>query len=571
MSKNTKNDNSHKIGEGSYGAVYHNGTQEAIKRNFVNTELSFSGAIREADLLSRLSHPFVIHLRKIIWQEDTSALDIIMTPVNKMSNSRKDDSLHFLFQKANCDLHHYLLNEIPKRNKQCKDYKRLVIFMAQLLLGIEYFHANDIIHRDLKPSNILYFTEDSDNKVKECVKIADLGLATPFTYQGHKTPNVVTFLFRAPEIILGNPYYDYRSDIWSLGCIFYQMISNLYYITNMVDNDNTLISSIYGNLEENLANSDYQNLINNPWKPISLINSIAFPAHRTPLAKKLAMTDQEIQYFEQQTGCNFNAFLDLLRNMLKFDYNQRYTATQCLKHPFFKGYNSYICEVHNIFYKTISPQFIHLVNCPERIWMIEIINLIYETRTNKKQISVMNSWFSHRIIFQAVDLFDRYLYIKYQSPNKIILKNKLNKAYNGTSYSLFTRYGTRIRFLGCIYFCYKYFLTIKNNITFQDFIASIHIIVEQEVLPIVENFERDLLKSVLDYGFYRPTIYEAADYFSYYLTEADVLMLLCVYFYDAGTHNSTPYKLFGYYFKHIKDKIPYIKHLPVITNDMIPF
>lgn len=494
-----------------------------------------------------------------------------MTPVSKIGNKKKDDNLHFLFQKADCDLHSYLLKDISRRNCQTKDYRRLVMFMVQLLLGIEHFHANDIIHRDLKPSNILYFNEDSDNKIKECVKIADLGLSTPFTYQGNKTPDVVTFVFRAPEIVLGNPYYDYRVDIWSLGCIFYQMFSNSYYINNMTNNDSTLISYIYGNLEENLSNNEYRALINNPWKSITLINSIAFPSSRPSLSDRLFMTDNEIRYFEQQTGCNFTAFIDLLRNMLKFNFLNRYTATQCLQHPFFKGYNNYISQVQSKFNITHTPQFIHLIKCPERIWMIEIINLIYELRQNSRQNKLLNNWFSHRIIFQAIDLFDRYLYLKYQSTDKSLLKNKLSKPYNSMSYSLFSRYGTRIRFLGCIYFCYKYFLTLKVNINFLEFLSSLNLIVEQEILPIVESFERDLVQTILDYGFYRPTIYEAADQFSYYLTEADVLMLLCIYLYDNATDCSTPYKLFGYYYRHIKGKTPYIKNLPIVDINMIPF
>ena len=73
------------------------------------------------------------------------------------------------------------------------------------------------MHRDLKPSNILI-----DPKYN--VKIADFGLARTFnlplkTY----THEVVTLWYRAPEILLGQKVYSTAVDIWSMGCIFYEI------------------------------------------------------------------------------------------------------------------------------------------------------------------------------------------------------------------------------------------------------------------------------------------------------------------------------------------------------------
>ena len=74
------------------------------------------------------------------------------------------------------------------------------------------------MHRDLKPSNLLI---DSN---EEFVKIADFGLARSFglplkTY----THEVVTLWYRAPEILLGSKVYSTSVDIWSLGCIFFEL------------------------------------------------------------------------------------------------------------------------------------------------------------------------------------------------------------------------------------------------------------------------------------------------------------------------------------------------------------
>lgn len=89
--------------------------------------------------------------------------------------------------------------------------------LHQLLLGIDQCHRRRIFHRDLKPSNIL---------IDSCcnIKIADFGLARTYglplkTY----THEVVTLWYRAPEILLGQKVYSTAVDIWSLGCIFYEI------------------------------------------------------------------------------------------------------------------------------------------------------------------------------------------------------------------------------------------------------------------------------------------------------------------------------------------------------------
>lgn len=57
------------------------------------------------------------------------------------------------------------------------------------------------------------------------VKIADFGLARTFSIPTRPyTDNVVTLLYRAPEILLGAPEYSTPIDIWALGCIFFEMI-----------------------------------------------------------------------------------------------------------------------------------------------------------------------------------------------------------------------------------------------------------------------------------------------------------------------------------------------------------
>ncbi|KAL1311374.1 hypothetical protein AAFC00_001543 [Neodothiora populina] len=93
--------------------------------------------------------------------------------------------------------------------------------MLQLGSAIEFLHDRWILHRDLKTSNILM-----NNRGE--IKLADFGMAR---FIGSPPPAnltalVVTLWYRSPELLLGAPIYDNGVDMWSLGCIFGELLTN---------------------------------------------------------------------------------------------------------------------------------------------------------------------------------------------------------------------------------------------------------------------------------------------------------------------------------------------------------
>jgi len=106
----------------------------------------------------------------------------------------------------------------PKTNKRPLTNLQIKFILYQILIGVCVMHQNQILHRDIKPDNILIDDED-------IIKIADFGLSRIFYEPGRPyTPNVQTLWYRAPELLLGSRDYTMAIDMWSVGCIFYELV-----------------------------------------------------------------------------------------------------------------------------------------------------------------------------------------------------------------------------------------------------------------------------------------------------------------------------------------------------------
>ena len=141
------------------------------------------------------------------------------------------------------------------RNKnQLIEEKIIIDIITQICLGLKEIHKNNIIHRDLTPENIFI---NENNKIK----IGDFGVSKRLnTNNQYAITGTGKHHYNAPEIEKGEKY-DYRADMYSLGCIIYELFTlNEYYIDKLDDKTckiYILYDKIWQELIDLLLKKDY--------------------------------------------------------------------------------------------------------------------------------------------------------------------------------------------------------------------------------------------------------------------------------------------------------------------------
>lgn len=514
-----------KLGQGTYGIVYSAISPEhkrhyAIKRNLIESQTSFIGSLRELDILIKnAKHPYIISVPHISF--GNPFMNKMMSPlIGQDRDNQIDDKMHFIFEKATCDLgQHLVLNTI-------RDYKNLKRYMVHILLAIEHLHGKNIVHRDIKPQNILLFLDQNDRDGSGMAKLADFGMSKHLTVQEKNTPNVVTCWYRAPEMIVGYDNYDTKSDVWSLGCTLYEMIGKNAFLQNANDNDTELLNRILGKLPTKISAETYNKMIVKSPRRVRL-TSRSSPKKRYPFSHQLGLNEKHKKLFNDTPG-RFDEFCDLLTHLLDFDPDCRWSVSEALNHNFFAEYQTLIREVRKQNpIRNGNNSLIKIVNCAERRWGVEIAINIYKSRDQHK------IWYTNRILFQSLDLYDRYISVMYEHVNKdkdIILESEEQG-------SIHSRYESQLRFLVCIYIMIKYFSSIHFQVSFKRIVPPEF--GTPEALLIAEQFEGGLIKNGLGYDIYRPTVYEVADEYGDILSEYDIYSLLHIYLYDSWFYGLT--------------------------------
>lgn len=504
------------IGRGSYSKVYRmrspGGSLFALKRLFADDKTDFFENLAELDINNRLSHPHIMPIERII--RSAYIGDGILSPIesNRGKETRyKDDDIHFIFPLAASDLADYI-SEYELSPRSC----RRVI--AEILLALEYIHTRGYIHRDIKPGNILMFP---DEKKVDRVRIGDFGLAKPYVPNIPQTPGVATSWYRAPEISLGLPY-DTKADIWSAGCTFYEILTGeVLFCGKITENPTDLIANIFSKLPYKIE--AYEFYVMDVHK---VCIRVSIPYEPVPMKKFFG-----IKKFPDET-------IEVLLAMLQINPTKRPSATELLDMSYFDPIRQYIDNIRAEYppgKRTIKKYLVY--SSVERTWMSNVAYFIYK---NKNQYG----WYTHRILFQAVSLFDRALHNGKKFADMTIVPSDERGR-------IFTKTVTKLYFYTCLYMAIKYFSAMKTVVTFNQILPRIYR--TQKYITMAHKFEQGMIESILNTMIYQETVYDRA--LSIRSLKEDECRSLLLFVLRGGHKNLSPRNAYNAWIDSTKNKV----------------
>lgn len=288
------------IAGGTYGVVHRaqdKQTGEIVALKKIKIEKNLGGfpitSLREINILLNISHPNIVGMKEIVIGEKISSVYMVMEYID------------------------HDLKELMKHMPAPFGQSEVKCLLLQLLRAVEAFHENWILHRDLKTSNLLLSN-------KGILKVCDFGLARKYGDPiGKYTDLVVTLWYRAPELLLGTKEYSTAIDMWSVGCIFAEILTKKPLFPGKGELDQLgLIFRTLGTPNEEIWPGFNELPQTSAWK---------FKKHPNILRTKFpALPHLASGPYLTDTG------LDLMQKMLTYDPKKRITATEALQHPYFK-------------------------------------------------------------------------------------------------------------------------------------------------------------------------------------------------------------------------------------------
>ncbi|XP_056264133.1 mitogen-activated protein kinase 3 [Pseudoliparis swirei] len=285
------------IGEGAYGMVCSANDNVSTQRVAIKKISPFEHqtycqrTLREIKILLRFHHENIIGINDILRARNIDSMRDVYIVQTLMET----------------DLYKLLKTQRLSNDHVC-------YFLYQILRGLKYIHSANVLHRDLKPSNLLINTTCD-------LKICDFGLARiadpEHDHTGFLTEYVATRWYRAPEIMLNSKGYSKSIDIWSVGCILAEMLSNrpIFPGKHYLDQLNHILGVLGSPSQDDLnciINMKARNYLQSlPHKP------------RIPW-ETLYKADSKA--------------LDLLGRMLTFNPEKRISVEEALAHPYLEQY-----------------------------------------------------------------------------------------------------------------------------------------------------------------------------------------------------------------------------------------
>ncbi|GAX78152.1 hypothetical protein CEUSTIGMA_g5594.t1 [Chlamydomonas eustigma] len=194
----------HSIGRGKYSQVFAarhvpTGTTVALKKVAIFDMMdpqTRQDCLKEVRILQNLQHPNIVKCFNSFIQDN----DLIIV----MEWAQSGDLAQLVKQRA--------------QEGRPFTQDEVWLLFGQICHAVQHMHERRMMHRDLKPSNIFIASDG-------CLKLGDLGLSRYFSSRTLQAVTTVgTPYYMSPECIKGQPY-EFSSDIWSLGCLLYELIT----------------------------------------------------------------------------------------------------------------------------------------------------------------------------------------------------------------------------------------------------------------------------------------------------------------------------------------------------------
>jgi serine/threonine protein kinase len=181
------------LGSGGFGTVY------LAKDSWLNIEVAIKvphkqsmelfKLLKEPRLQAALNHPNIV----------------------RMISAEKENRVFFMVMEY---VKGKTLEKILEKEKVL-DFQKAMEYITQIAGAVDHAHSNKIIHRDLRPSNIIISKEDK-------IKITDFGTSAWLNNVPYASTRIGSPPYMAPEQFVGKA--TFRSDIYSIGCIFYEIL-----------------------------------------------------------------------------------------------------------------------------------------------------------------------------------------------------------------------------------------------------------------------------------------------------------------------------------------------------------
>ncbi|XP_039787976.1 cyclin-dependent kinase A-2-like [Panicum virgatum] len=223
--------------------------------------------------------------------------------VRRHDVQHNDKCVYLVFEHLDLDLKKHM-----DSNPDFKNH-RIVKVRFSILRGIAYCHSHRVLHRDLKPQNLLI------DRRANLLKLADFGSARAFGIPVRTlTHEVMTLWYRAPEILLGARHYSTSVDVWSVGCIFAEMVNQepLFPGDSEIDELHRIFSILGTPNEET-------------WPAVASLLD-----YRSTFPKWPSVDLATVVPTLEPAG------IDLLSKMLRLDPSKRINAREALQHEYFK-------------------------------------------------------------------------------------------------------------------------------------------------------------------------------------------------------------------------------------------